>query len=123
MPTYGPLKRLTDSRFLHLTESIIYTASSSKLTEISTIWMHNPTSVVTVQNATLYFPVTASQVTGSFSASAVLQRLNEGLSSSFTLEISPKVPFVLDGALNEKITAKCSQTSSVNIIIFGREEV
>jgi len=120
---YGPLKRLTNSQFLHLTESIIYTASSSKLTEISTIWMHNSSATLTVQNATLYFPVTASQVTGSFSASAVLQRLNEGFSSSFTLEISPKVPFVLDGALSEKITAKCSQTASVNIIIFGREEV
>lgn len=123
MPTYGPLKRLTDSRFLHLTESIIYTTSASKLTEISTIWMHNSSTVATVQNATLFFPVTASQVTGSFSASAVLQRLNEGFSSSFTLEVSPKVPFVLDGALSEKITARCTQTSSISIVIFGRVEV
>jgi hypothetical protein len=122
MPNFGPLKRLSN-QMLHLTESIIYTTSASKLTEVSCIWMHNPTVVATVQNATIWFPVTASQVTGSFSASAALQRLNEGLSASFTLEISPKVPFVLDGALSEKITAKCTQTSSINIIIFGREEV
>jgi hypothetical protein len=122
MATFGNLKKLADQR-LHATESIIYSAPSNKITEISTIWLHNASTLVTVQNATLWFPVTASQVTASFSASAGLQRFNEGLSGSYTIEVSPKVPFILDGALLEKLTAKCTQTASVNIIIFGREEV
>jgi hypothetical protein len=75
----------------------------------------------------MWFPFTASVPTASFSASAVIQRMSEGFSGSVTLEVSPKVPFILNssGSTNyaDKITMKASQTSSLNVIIFGREEI
>jgi hypothetical protein len=117
---YGNIKQLA-SQTLHATESIIYSAPVSKSAEIATLWFHNPTA--TPQGVIVWFPFTASQATGSFSASLSLQRLNEAVSSSITMEISPKVPFVLDGNLNEKITMKCTQSSSINVIMFGREEI
>lgn len=122
MATFGNIKKLA-SQVLHATESIVYTAPAAKITEVSTIWFHNRTSVATPQVVTVWFPFTASAATASFSASADLQRLSEGFSGSATLEISPKIPFIIDGTNSEKITMRCTQTSSVNVIIYGREEV
>lgn len=117
---YGNIKKLA-SMTLHATESIVYAASASKVTEIATLWIHN--RATGSASVTAWFPFTASQATGSFAGSNSLQRFNETLSGSVTLEISPKVPFILDGAANEKLTMKTNITGSVNVIIFGREEI
>jgi hypothetical protein len=43
------------------------------------------------------------------------------------LEMSPKVPFVLNSsgssAYSDKITMKASQSSSLNVIVYGREQI
>jgi len=105
---YGNIKQLA-SQILHATESIVYTAL-------------NYTG--TVQSVQMWFPFTASAATGSFSASFAIQRLSEGISGSSVLEIAPKTPFVLNsvtGSHSEKITMKASQTASINVVIYGRE--
>lgn len=120
---YSDIKQLA-SQILHATESIVYTAPTSKSAEIATMWFYNYTN--TVQSVQMYFPFTATVPTASFSASFSLQRLSEGISGSSVLEISPKVPFVLNsvtGSHNEKITMKCSQTASINVVLYGREQI
>lgn len=119
---YGNIKQLA-SQTLHLTESIVYSAPTSKSVEIGSIWIHNPTSLN--QTVAMWFPFTATIPTGSFSASLSLQRLNELISSSVSLEIAPKIPWVLNSSGTnyvDKITMKASQTGSINVIIYGREE-
>lgn len=120
MATFGNLKQLA-SVTLHATESIVYTAPTNKIVEVATLWFHNPTAAT--QTAVVWFPFTASVPTGSFSASAAIQRLSEGLSGSVTLEVSPKVPFIINGTTSDKITMRATQTSSINVAIYGREEV
>jgi hypothetical protein len=118
---YGNIKQLA-SQILHATESIVYTAPTSKSVEVSDIWFFNYTG--TVQSVQMWFPFTASAATGSFSASFAIQRLSEGISGSSVLEIAPKTPFVLNsvtGSHSEKITMKASQTASINVVIYGRE--
>jgi hypothetical protein len=119
---YTDIKQLA-SQILHATESIVYTAPTSKSAEIATMWFYNYTN--TVQSVQMYFPFTATVPTASFSASFSLQRLSEGISGSAVLELAPKVPFVLNsvtGSHSEKITMKCSQTASINVVIYGREQ-
>jgi len=119
---YGNIKQLA-SYTLHATESIVYSAPISKSVEIATIWLHN--SSTSNVSATMWFPFTATIPTASFSASAVIQRLNESISGSATLEISPKVPFVLNSSGTnyvDKITMKGGATGSMNVIIYGRED-
>lgn len=119
---YGNIKQLANYT-LHATESIVYSAPVSKSVEIATIWLHN--SSTSNVNATMWFPFTATVPTGSFSASAAIQRLNEGISGSATLEISPKVPFVLNSSGTnyvDKITMRGGNSGSINVIIYGRED-
>jgi hypothetical protein len=119
---YGNIKQLA-SYTLHATESIVYSAPISKSVEIATIWLHN--SSTSNVSATMWFPFTATIPTASFSASAVIQRLNETITGSATLEISPKVPFVLNSSGTnyvDKITMKAGATGSMNVIIYGRED-
>lgn len=120
--TYGPIKQLA-SYTLHATESIVYTAPVSKSVEVSSFWFHNyVASTITVSS---WWPFTAASVSATPTNS--LERLSEGLASAATFEISPKVPFILNssgsGAYNDKITMKGSQSSSVNVVIYGREEI
>jgi hypothetical protein len=121
---YTPIKQLA-SYTLHATESIVYAAPVSKSVEVSSFWFHNP--MASVIGATVFFPVSAAQVTGSATSSLSLQRLSESFSGSYTLEIAPKVPFVLNSSgsntYNDKISMKGSQSSSLNVIIYGREEI
>jgi hypothetical protein len=119
---YTDIKQLA-SQILHATESIVYTAPTSKSVEIGNMWFYNYTG--TVQSVQVYFPFTATVPTASFSASFAIQRLSEGISGSAVLELAPKVPFVLNsvtGSHSEKITMKCSQTASINVVIYGREQ-
>lgn len=118
---YGDIKQLS-SQILHATESIVYTAPVSKSVEIGSIWLFNYSSAVAT--AQMWFPFTATTPTGSFSASFSLLRLSEGISGSSALEIAPKVPFVLNSTgtnYNDKITMRATQTSSINVVIYGRE--
>jgi hypothetical protein len=121
---YSSIKQLA-SMTLHATESIVYSAPASRSVEIASMWFHNPTAAIVT--AQMWFPFTASVPTASFSASNAIQRMSEGFSGSVSLEISPKVPFVLNssgsGAFADKITMKCSQTSSLNVVIYGREDI
>jgi hypothetical protein len=112
---YGNIKKLA-YQMLHATESIIYSAPESKSVEIGTIWLHNTSTAA--KSVTIWFPVT-----GSSGSSSLLERFQEAFPAYISYEISPKVPFVLDGNLSEKITMKAEQSGSVNVIIFGREEV
>ena len=116
--TYGSIKQLS-SQLLHATESIVYTAPSTGSTEICTIWLHNSTAANNVVK--VYFPFTATQPTGAFSSSLALERLSEFMTGSYTLEVSPKVPFVLNGATSDKITMRSTFSGSVNVLIYGRE--
>jgi hypothetical protein len=118
---YGIIKQLS-SYTLHATESIVYTAPVSKSVEVATFWFHNTGSAVIT--AQMFFPFTGSTATVGLSGN--IQRLSEGFSGSVTLEISPKVPFMLNsvtGSHGEKITMKASNSGSLNVIINGREEV
>ena len=120
---YGTIKQLVNTT-LHATESIVYTAPTSKSVEIGSIWMHNPTT--SHQTATMWFPFTATQATGIFISSLTIQRLNEVISSSVSFEVAPKVPWVLNSSGTnyvDKITMKCTQTGSINVLIYGRVEV
>ena len=120
---YGNIKQLA-SYTLHATESIVYTAPVSKSVEVASMWLHNRSA--TTMTVNMWFPYPYTTPTASFSASLDLLRLSEGLSGSVSLEIAPKVPFVLNsaaGAFNDKITMKATQSSSVNVTIYGREDV
>lgn len=117
---YGNIKQLS-SYTLHATESIVYTAPVSKSVEVSTMWFFNSGSANLA--AQMYFPFTGS--TATVGLSTTLQRLNETISSSAVLEISPKVPFMLNsvtGSHGEKITMKAANSASINVVIYGREE-
>lgn len=118
---YGNIKQLA-SYTLHATESIVYSAPVSKSVEVATLWFHNTGSAIIT--AQIFFPFTGS--TSTVDLSGNIQRLSEGFSGSATLEISPKVPFVLNsiiGSHGEKITMKASNSGSLNVVIYGREEV
>lgn len=117
---YSNLKQLT-SYTLHATESIVYTAPVSKSVEVCTLWFFNSGSATL--GTQVYFPFTGSSATVGLSSN--VQRLSENISSSAVLEISPKVPFVLNsvtGSHGEKITMKASNSASINVVIYGREE-
>lgn len=121
--TYGSIKQLA-SYLAHATESVAYTAPVSKSVEIASFWIHNVTN--NVVSALVYFPFSNTVPTASFSASLAIERLSEAFSGSVTMEISPKIPFLLNTAANsynDKITIKASQSSSLAIAIYGREEV
>jgi hypothetical protein len=117
---YGDIKQLA-SQILHATESIVYTAPVSKSVEIGSIWMFNYSGATAT--AQMWFPFTATTPTASFSASFAIQRLSEGISSSAALEVAPKIPFVLNSDTNysDKITMRATQTGSINVVIYGRE--
>lgn len=115
--TYGSIKQLS-SQLLHATESIVYTAGTGS-SEISSIWLHNVTGVPATVQA--WWPFTATTPTASYSASISIERLSEAISGSVTLEIAPKVPFFLQGSSNDKITMRATQTSSITVVIYGRE--
>jgi hypothetical protein len=120
---YGDIKQLA-SITLHTSQSIVYSAPTSKSVEIGTIWVHNNTLLPQGINA--FFPFTGSQATGSATASAELRRFSETISGSTTLEVSPKVPFVINSSgtnFADKIVMSSSQTASINVIIYGREQV
>jgi hypothetical protein len=118
---YGDIKQLASLR-LHETESIVYSAPTSRSVELLTFWFHNSSSLTV--NAQMFFPYTSSTATQG--SSSAIQRFNENFTSSLSLEISPKVPFVLNsrsGSHSESITMKASVSESLNVIIYGREQI
>ena len=118
---YGDIKQLASLR-LHATESIVYSAPTSRSVELLTFWFHNSGS--STVNAQMFFPFVGSTATQG--SSSAIQRFNENFTSSLSLEISPKVPFVLNsrsGSHSESITMKASVSESLNVIIYGREEI
>jgi hypothetical protein len=93
---------------LHATQSILYTGpSASKSTEVSTIWLHNGSG--TPYSASLWLQ------------ESNLRHCHEVFSASVSFEISPKVPFIIQGTGSIYMVAQ--QSASINYIITGREEI
>lgn len=115
--TYGSIKQLANT-FLHATESVVYQTPASTYTEVSSLWVHNSSG--DTLNAKAYWPQPDTP-TGSFSGSLELERLSESFSGSATLEISPKVPFVLNGNTNDSLTMVAANSGSLTVIVYGRE--
>lgn len=110
------LKTLNNLNFqAHATASVVYTAPAGGA-EVATLWIHNqqPSAVADV-GLELFWPVTASL--GSDSGS--YRRLSETFKSGITLELSPKVPVILQSG--QSIWARAQQSASINISLTGIE--
>lgn len=102
---YSPIKTLAKGT-AHATQSIVYTSTVGKSTEVCSIWFHNSSNVT---------------LSSSFWLEDNTQRhFCENIAASVSYEISPKVPFVLSGT--GSIYLASQQSSSINYIITGREE-
>ena len=106
---YGDIKRLsTQGQQLAATAGVVYTAPTSKRSQIGTIILHNTTSAS--KDVKLY--------SGGSTASA--RDLYISLDGNETYEFSPKVPIVLDGG--QTLQGEATAASEINIIVYGRVE-
>lgn len=115
--TYSKIKQLASFQ-LHATESVVYAAPTTESVEVGSFWFHNAEAGSV--SATVYFPFTDTVPTASFSSSLEIQRLSEQFVAGATLEISPKIPFILEGSSSDKITMAASQSGSISCVIYGR---
>ena len=106
---YNDIKRLsTATQQLASAAAVIYTAPAGKRAQICTILLHNTN--------------TTNELVSVFDdGSGVANRLLFALLvPGDTMEFSPKVPIVLEGA--ETLQAFSTTAAKVNVKIYGREQ-
>lgn len=103
---YGNFKTLARG-LIHATQSIVYTGTDGKSTEVCSIRLHNTSN--TNYSASVWFQENNQR------------HLNEYFSGSMTFEDAPKVPIVIQGT--GSIYLQAQQSASISYIITGREEI
>jgi hypothetical protein len=113
---YSNIKRLGASNYIvHATASIAYTAPASG-SEVASLWLHNITPATSC-GVEVFLPLSSS--IGADSAS--FRRISQTIGAGQSLEISQKVPFVLDGS--DMIYMRAQFTGSINAIMYGRDNI
>ena len=106
---FGNFKLLAKGQ-AHLTASIVYTGTNAQTTEVGMIWLHNCGN--SAQATRIYIGTTSGSENLMF---------NESIVMNATYEVSPKMPFVLQGT--SSVWLQAANSASVNYSVFGREQV